>query len=179
MLPTHETSLGVLSARPQPKSPQSVVALRSGVEHDARHMRIGCSSCSATYDVPDSLVTPGRIVRCARCGNEWAPVEAVPEAPLDEQPDSRPEPPSPAAEAIPDAAMPAVQQSAMDRLIADPATSPSALRLRIAWAASVVALVALLGAAFTWRTQVVSVWPPSARAYALFGMHPAGQGTPR
>jgi predicted Zn finger-like uncharacterized protein len=139
-------------------------------------MRITCSSCSATYDVPDSLVTPGRTVRCARCGTEWTPVEAVPEEPLDEQPDSSPEQPPPAAEGTPEA-MPTVQPSAMDRLIAHPATAPSPRGLRIAWAASLIALLALAGSAYVWRTQVVSAWPPSARAYALFGMQPASQGS--
>ena len=37
-------------------------------------MRITCPSCSAGYEVPDSLMPAGRIVRCARCGSEWTPV---------------------------------------------------------------------------------------------------------
>lgn len=41
-------------------------------------MRIVCPSCSATYEVPDSLVTAGRVVRCARCGADWTPLAAVP-----------------------------------------------------------------------------------------------------
>src|SRR5262249_11997962 len=57
------------------------IALPHGVKHDTERMRIICPSCSATYDVPDSLVTPGRIVRCARCGQEWSPVQAPPEPP--------------------------------------------------------------------------------------------------
>lgn len=144
-----------------------------------RHMRITCSSCSATYDVPDSLLAPGRIVRCARCGTEWAPMEQVPAQQPHDRPESTPEQPSPVAHAPPDAIpepIPTVQPSAMDRLIAHRVTSPSALGLRIAWAASLVAIVVLLGAAYVWRAQAVAAWPPSARAYALFGMHPANQG---
>ena len=140
-------------------------------------MRVACPSCSATYDVPDSLVTPGRIVRCARCGNEWTPVQAIPhEPPPSQEPPAKeldrrtPEPPTLAAE--PGAE---VRQSAMDRLSAHPAPPPSATGLRIAWAVSLVALLAMAGAAYAWRTQVVSAWPPSARAYALFGMQPASQ----
>ncbi len=60
----------------------------------------------------------------------------------------------------------------MDRLIAHPATAPSATGLRIAWAVSLIALLALAGSAYVWQRQVVSLWPPSARAYALFGMQP-------
>jgi predicted Zn finger-like uncharacterized protein len=149
--------------------------LLTGVKHDARHMRIACSSCSATYDVPDSLVTPGRIVRCARCGNEWNPVAALPkEETPDDQPDTTPEQPSPVEEAAPE-----IRQSAMDRLSAHPATTASTLGLRIAWAVSLVVLLALVGSAYAWRTQLVSAWPPSARAYALFGMQPAHLGSPR
>ena len=131
-------------------------------------MRITCPSCSATYDVPDSLVTPGRIVRCARCGNEWSPVAALPtEETPDEPPVSTPEQPPPVEEPAPE-----IRQSAMDRLSAHPATTASTLGLRIAWAVSLAVLVALVGGAYAWRTQVVSAWPPSARAYTLFGIHP-------
>ncbi len=81
-------------------------------------------------------------------------------------------------EAIPEA-IPMVQPSAMYRLITRPATTPSALSLRIAWAASLVALLALAGAAYVWQRQVVSAWPPTARAYALFGMQPTRPEGPR
>jgi predicted Zn finger-like uncharacterized protein len=157
-------------------------------------MRIICPSCSATYDVPDSLVTPERIVRCARCRNEWIPVQAVPP-----EPPAAPEPPpagepAPRASELPPAEEPApprappepppteepapeVRQSAMDRLSAHPSRPSSGTGLRIAWAVSLVVLLALAGAAFAWHAQVVAAWPPSARAYALFGMRSASQGS--
>jgi predicted Zn finger-like uncharacterized protein len=143
-----------------------------GGRHDTGYMRITCPSCSAAYDVPDSLVTPGRVVRCARCGNEWSPTQAPPQAPLVEEPVSpAPEPPPPpVAEPVVE-----VRQSAMDRLSAHPATEPSTTGLRIAWALSLVVLIALAVAAYVWRAQIVAAWPPSARAYALFGMQPASQ----
>ena len=144
-------------------------------------MRITCSSCSATYDVPDSLITPGRIVRCARCGNEWAPATPYEPAASHEPAPATPDPESLAPEPETLAAEPAaeVSQSAMDRLSAHPAPPPSANGLRIAWAASLAVLVALAGAAYLWRAQVESAWPPSARAYALFGMHASGQESHR
>ncbi len=36
-------------------------------------MRIVCPTCEATYNVPDAALSPGRPVRCARCGNNWVP----------------------------------------------------------------------------------------------------------
>jgi predicted Zn finger-like uncharacterized protein len=47
-------------------------------------MRIACPTCQAAYEVPDTLLRPpapgaaARKVKCARCGNAWAP--EVPEA---------------------------------------------------------------------------------------------------
>lgn len=140
-------------------------------------MRINCPSCSATYDVPDSLVTPGQIVRCARCGNQWTPVQARPVEPPIEQPVEPPAPRTPEPPTITAEPVPQVHQSAMERLSAHPARRPSANGLRIAWAVSLVALIALAAAAYVWRAQVVSTWPPSARAYALFGMQPASQSS--
>lgn len=136
-------------------------------------MRIVCPACSVAYDVPDSLVTPGRVVRCARCGQQWTPttlVELEPEPPPEE---SAPEPidePPPA----PVAARP-IRGSAMDRLAAHPAWPRPSARLRVAWIASVALLVLAVLAAFTWRTDIVTAWPPSARLYAAFGLHPQGR----
>ena len=162
-----------------------IIATRRRVEHDAEYMRIICPSCSATYDVPDSLVTPGRIVRCARCRNEWTPVQGISPGPpaAPEPPDSHEPPPAeepaPRAPEPPPTEEPApeVRQSAMDRLSAHPARPATGTGLRIAWAASLVAILALAGAAYAWRAQVVAAWPPSARAYALFGMQTASQAS--
>ena len=138
-------------------------------------MRIACPSCSAAYDVPDSLMTAGRVVRCARCGGNWTPVAAAPapesEAPLP-LPDQHPAAP-PAAENVPETPVLA-RPSAMDRLAAHarPAMPPPAARLRLAWAGSFALLVLAAAGAFTWRSQIVDAWPPSARAYAFFGLEP-------
>jgi predicted Zn finger-like uncharacterized protein len=128
-------------------------------------MRITCPSCSAGYEVPDSLMPAGRIVRCARCGSEWTPV-AVPAA---AEADARM-----VEQAFPAAGEPATwsvaRQSAMDRLSANPARTPSRLPLRLAWAASVLVLVVVVWAAFAWRADIAAAWPPSGRVYALFGL---------
>ena len=36
-------------------------------------MRIECPACAAAYDVPDTLLKPGRPVRCVRCNALWQP----------------------------------------------------------------------------------------------------------
>lgn len=128
-------------------------------------MRITCPSCSAGYEVPDSLVPAGRIVRCARCGSEWTPVAVSAEAP---EADARTMGQAfPAAEEA--ASWSVARQSAMDRLAANPARTPSRLPLRLAWAASVVVLVLAFWAAFAWRADIAATWPPSGRVFALFG----------
>ncbi len=126
-------------------------------------MRIDCPSCAAAYEVPDSLLAAGRTVRCARCGKDWVPVA---EKPVEPEP-ARPEHTPPPRDPVP------AGQSAMDRLAAQPAEPPSTLKLRIAWAASLIVLLLLAGAAYGWRTQIMQAWPPSARAYAILGLRPA------
>jgi predicted Zn finger-like uncharacterized protein len=150
-------------------------------------MRIVCPICSVAYDVPDSLLTAGRIVRCTQCSGEWAPVTAAaapePTPPAREPPPEparapvvppMPEPPAPPVGAPPAEATPVgatLRPSAMDRLAAHPAWPRPSNQLRLAWAASVALLVLLGGAAYAWRGDIVAAWPPSARAYAAFGLH--------
>jgi predicted Zn finger-like uncharacterized protein len=152
-------------------------------------MRIACPACPASYEVPDSLIRPGRAVRCARCGGDWVPVAALPPVePIEPAaPDMSPPPAWPRhgphsvpAEADGAAASlePPARLSAMDRLAAHPAWPQSRLRLRVAWAASIVLLALGAWGAFGWRGQIIDAWPPSARMYALFGVAP-GAGSPR
>jgi len=133
----------------------------------AADMRIVCPACSAAYDVPDSLVTADRVVRCARCSGEWKPVAvaAIPE------PAPQPEPPPPVLE-VP-ATPPAVtaRQSAMDRLAAHAEWPRPSVQLRLAWAASIALLLLAAAAAYVWRADIIAAWPPSARGYAALGLH--------
>jgi predicted Zn finger-like uncharacterized protein len=149
-------------------------------------MHIACPACPASYEVPDSLIRPGRVVRCARCGGEWVPVAAPPAVePIEPAaPDMAPPPawPRPVRDPVSaeadGLAEPRAQLSAMDRLAAHPAWPQSHLRLRIAWAASILLLALGAWGAFGWRGQIVDAWPPSARMYALFGVAP-GAGSRR
>jgi predicted Zn finger-like uncharacterized protein len=148
-------------------------------------MRIVCPSCSAAYDVPDSLVTAGRIVRCASCSGQWMPVQAdapelepAPPPTVDPSPLTA-EPAAPTApQAVPTDSPPVVAEatprpsSAMDRLALQSQRPSSRLQLRLAWLAS-LALLAFLGwAAYAWRAEIAAVWPPGGRIYAVFGMSP-------
>lgn len=154
-------------------------------------MRIVCPFCAATYDVPENLIDGQRIVRCARCGQEWKP-EA-------DQPEPRTTPPSPnrvpapalqpwipepeprsfterpgqhlAATAERDTSIekqPSVL--AIDRLMQPWEPERPGLPVWLAWAAS-IGLVLLMGwAGYTWRASVMHVWPASERLYAALGL---------
>jgi len=161
----HAASVGPESASPDQAPVFPAPLPRTAASRNiSAPMRITCPSCSAAYDVPDSLVPAGRIVRCARCGGEWTPVArsaVMAEAPALEQ-------------TFPPAAEPATRstarQSAMDRLVAHPARTPSRLPLSLAWAASVMVLAVAVWVAFAWRADIAAAWPPSGRVYALFGL---------
>ena len=132
-------------------------------------MLILCPSCGATYDVPNSRLRPGRKVRCAQCRTDWAP--------LDEE-----EADAPAASVLPEvevrfgdeepAAAPLVTPvvTAMDRLAAQTTARRGGAALRMTWAASLLLLVGGLVAAFVWRGEVMLMWPPSTRLYAMLGL---------
>ena len=130
-------------------------------------MRIVCPSCTAAYEVPDSLLTPGRTVRCAKCGESWVALQA---APVDWT-DAPEEPP--AQQPLPDdeAPTPPRQLTAMERLAQAPAVPPRpSIALRAAWAASFGAMALLVWGAYAWRSDVMRHWPPSIRAYDALGL---------
>jgi predicted Zn finger-like uncharacterized protein len=69
-------------------------------------MRIVCPSCSAAYEIPDGMLAAGQAVRCARCGEQWQPVDAG--APVAAAPVTSPPPDAaPARPAVPEPADPA------------------------------------------------------------------------
>jgi len=149
-------------------------------------MRIACPSCDTTYQVPDSRLTPGKMVRCARCDNKWLPVReaedavAAPESAVakpDAQamaapPDVAPEASSASAasDAASATAPPGPTVTAMDRLTASavPAHRPRG-GLIGAWAATFVVLAGAVAATVVWRDAVVRAWPPSGRILATTG----------
>ncbi len=154
-------------------------------------MRITCPDCGAHYEVPESKLAGRKAVRCSRCGADWSPLgeeEPEPASPPPSQMMARlesvgvPEPEM-APEAEPTVPVPIEIEpepppggfTAMQRLAQAAEPPGPSIWLRLAWAISVVLLVALLWSAFNWRADIMRVWPPSMRAYAAFGLTQAGR----
>lgn len=129
-------------------------------------MRIVCPSCTAAYEVPDTRIVPGQIVRCSRCSVDWTPlIEAAPLAPPPAEPVSAPEEPD----------LPAPPAEPPPPLVAPPPDRPAVVRrseppVLAGWVVSVLLLGGLGWAAVTWRGDVMRMWPPSERAYAALGL---------
>jgi predicted Zn finger-like uncharacterized protein len=136
-------------------------------------MRIACPSCAATYEVPASRLRPGKLVRCARCANDWLPVQqAEPAVPPSTSAD-------PATAVVPATAAPLPAMTAMDRLAAAPASPPARVGLIGAWVLTLIVLAAAVVAIVGWRQVVVRAWPPSARILTTTAAIPtAAKGKP-
>ena len=137
-------------------------------------MRIVCLSCAAAYDVPESKLAPGGLVRCARCGESWAPLPPLepaqaeppePEAELEPVSEPKPEPePEPAPEPAPDPPLPAIEAPL-------PVVPPLASHwVTFGWAATAVVILASGYGLFTARDLVMHAWPPSERLYGALGL---------
>jgi predicted Zn finger-like uncharacterized protein len=139
-------------------------------------MRIACPSCRAVYNLPPALAD-GRRMRCARCKHEFmpSPADAVPARPA--------EPAAPASTPVAPVASrpswPPPTTRPADRLQVDigpqhprprPASRRHAVETALALAVSVLVLCAALAGAYIWRAELMAVWPPSQRLYALLGL---------
>jgi len=140
-------------------------------------MRIVCPICSATYEVKDTLLAPGRAVRCARCSEQWVPIpEAAPDASVTATEDGLEADEALAATPPREPAAATPRLTAMERLASHPVQTPPPPRgLGIAWAASIIALGLICWGLLTWRAELMHAWPPTARFYDLLGLvpHPA------
>lgn len=87
-------------------------------------MRIVCPNCDAAYEVPQTMLAPDRPVRCARCGQDWAPEAAPPEAPSA----LAPPPPAPASPPVAPPAVPPPPPARVAKVI--PVAEEPALDLR-------------------------------------------------
>lgn len=141
-------------------------------------MRIACPACNATYSVPDDQLSEGRVVRCARCGTDWAPVEVVP--PSEAEPALPPEPePEPVIEAVPLSTEPPIETARMavvEEVLPPPALPKPAAKARVpvslvvAWVLSVGVVAGAVAGLYAGRERVMAAWPPSVRAYAAVGL---------
>jgi len=138
-------------------------------------MILTCPECATSYSVPDeALGAKGRRVRCQSCGHHWM---ATPDEPLVLSPEpTAPEPePAPVPESL--AATPAPELPKAFR-----ARAEQQRRIRRAaahgamWAGLASVFVAILGAAWLFRVNVVEVFPRAAAAYAAIGapVNPVG-----
>jgi predicted Zn finger-like uncharacterized protein len=129
-------------------------------------MRIVCPNCDTAYDAPASIVTAGRLMRCARCRTEWMPV-----APL--QAAAPPaSPPGPSAQTalfsdIPPVAAEPVIRAPFPEMT--PTRQPPRKAVIAGWVVSLTVLVAALWLVIAYRQAVMRHWPASARAYAALG----------
>jgi len=166
-------------------------------------MRITCPNCAASYDVPEAKLVGRKAVRCSRCGKDWTPVVAAPvqeeeppvrvdmtrivesEAfsvpPVLAEPEPEPET-EPLLEAEPAVAHPQARVehpsgkfTAMERLSRAAEPPAPSLWVRIAWAVTAVLIVLMLWSAFSWRADIMRIWPPSTRAYAALGLTEAAK----
>jgi predicted Zn finger-like uncharacterized protein len=132
-------------------------------------MRIVCPSCAAAYNVPEARVSPGRLVRCARCTEEWLPVGL--QSPL---PDRALSALSPAPAPSPTLASLVIQDVDQSTQLRSQRPAMPARRrgkvLLLAWAGSLAMLGALVWAAYAWRADAMRNWPPSQRVYAALGL---------
>ena len=125
-------------------------------------MLISCPNCAAGYNVPDHLLAgAGRTLRCARCQEEFLatadePALAVPQF----APAAYPHP-------IPDRGEIALSESDERPPPRPPVRRASAVA---AWALSMCVLLSLGWGAVHWRSEVMSIWPPSQRAYHAVGL---------
>jgi len=128
-------------------------------------MIVTCTSCSKRYLVDSrALGAAGRNVRCASCGNTWFQT-----------------PPPDAPQTIPLAATDArinVEGERRERRVQLPAVAPSRGRGQLI--ASGVVAVVLIGLAWgliAARGSVMTLWPPSAKLYAMIGYGPTAVGS--
>jgi predicted Zn finger-like uncharacterized protein len=147
-------------------------------------MRIQCPTCSATYEVPDTMLETPRKVRCARCAHDWMAVPVTDEGGSQEPPVDAPAPAPDVHEPVavappapePEPVFGDTPLSAIERLSSPADLSPPLRRrdrlLTAAWAAS-FALIAGLGVAgYTQRDRLMQEWPASKRVYATLGLLP-------
>ncbi len=125
-------------------------------------MRITCPNCESEYNLPKPLAA-GRVVRCAKCAQEWAPVPEVVSAPPPPPPPPEPELPSPPPPVL----------EPMAPMVPPPPPPVRRMPLLLAWAGSGVVVAAALAAAFVFRGPIMQKWPPSERVYGALHLRPA------
>jgi predicted Zn finger-like uncharacterized protein len=144
-------------------------------------MILTCPSCATSYFTPDEAIGPeGRRVRCRTCAHIWR-------ASLTEEPLELSEPAGAAGALALQAGSSATfgkRDDTLETLAETPAPElPKAFRARaeeqrrvrraathgVVWAGLASVFVAILGAAWLFRVEVVDLYPRAASAYAMVG----------
>jgi predicted Zn finger-like uncharacterized protein len=139
-------------------------------------MRIACPACNAAYQVPDDQLREGRVVRCARCGTDWSPLEAVPADEGEREPPLPPpsiEVPAPEPVFEPETMPVEEEEIPIPRPVMMPKAPPKPrppVLLMFAWVVSLAVVAAGVGGLYVRRDRVMQVWPPSIRAYGPLGL---------
>lgn len=146
-------------------------------------MRIECPECAAQYEVPAERLTPGRSVRCARCGRDWVPVgepaslPVEPAIPSSSDGEAEPGqamagapaaiPPLRARPSHPFLGTPRVPVSPPPSFQAAPGPARQApvTSLGIGWLVTACVLVLAGWAAVEYRGPIARAWPPSLWVY--------------
>jgi predicted Zn finger-like uncharacterized protein len=126
-------------------------------------MIVTCPDCTTRYLVdPRALGSAGRVVRCAHCSKTWhqTPPEDFPRS-LD----------MPLADAAPTLVGSRPQLPALPR-------RRGVTLARIGWVVVLAIILSAVIAGIAARDQIVALWPPAARLYAMVGLPatPVGLG---
>lgn len=138
-------------------------------------MIISCPSCTTRYQVdPAGFIPAGRKVRCAKCGEIWMqdpPEEALQTLSETQEVARKSSPPPPAVEQSDDAEGEA--HSGGDAAVASRRTAwfrQALTRWRLGQAAGFAGLAAFVGvtlyAVYTFKDDLVEIWPATAALYA-------------
>lgn len=131
-------------------------------------MRIECPACATAYEVPPDRLAPGQVVRCARCGSDWTPLQ--PETP---QPLALPSEPGPIPQPAPIAEPEPEPSPEPEQFSSTPQTrTQDKWPLRLAWLLTLLILAVALASAYQARDRIMQAWPPSTRAYTALGLAP-------
>lgn len=143
-------------------------------------MIITCPRCATRYLLEAGVVQPpGRQVRCARCTHTWFQEAApdlpkpvlieepqVPHGPVTDKSRMLPPPPGSISQPIPRVQSPVVEPPVAARDDAQRASS----RRAVAWLILVAFVAALAWASVSLRTEIATLSPLAARAYAWLGV---------
>ncbi len=140
-------------------------------------MILTCPDCATSYFVADAAIGPtGRKVRCKSCGHVWL---ALSEEPLELTPANA----APSVSPTPEASGFGRREGTPELEALAAPELPRAYRSRVeqqrrfrraaaagaVWAGVAAAFVALVGAAWLFRVDVVDLYPRAATAYAAVG----------